>query len=89
MIGEDVMTPSTETDQLRQQLLQAQRLSSVGSEHYPGFGDHDQRWQPCPRHLRSHLRRSHVHADEGVQHHRHTHGDSSWRVVHGAQFRWR
>jgi signal transduction histidine kinase len=31
MIGEDVVTPSTETDQLRQQLLQAQRLSSVGA----------------------------------------------------------
>src|SRR5262245_41385022 len=31
MIGEDVMTPSTEADQLRQQLLQAQRLSSVGA----------------------------------------------------------
>ncbi len=31
MIGEDVMVPSTETDQLRQQLLQAQRLSSVGA----------------------------------------------------------
>jgi signal transduction histidine kinase len=31
MIGEDVMVPSTEADQLRQQLLQAQRLSSVGA----------------------------------------------------------
>jgi signal transduction histidine kinase len=31
MIGEDVMVPATETDQLRQQLLQAQRLSSVGA----------------------------------------------------------
>src|SRR5436305_761791 len=31
MIGEDVMVPSSETDQLRQQLLQAQRLSSVGA----------------------------------------------------------
>ncbi|HKI32674.1 MAG TPA: ATP-binding protein [Gemmataceae bacterium] len=31
MIGEDVMVPSTENDQLRQQLLQAQRLSSVGA----------------------------------------------------------
>jgi signal transduction histidine kinase len=31
MIGEDVVTPSSETDQLRQQLLQAQRLSSVGA----------------------------------------------------------
>jgi signal transduction histidine kinase len=31
MIGEDVMTQSTETDQLRQQLLQAQRLSSMGA----------------------------------------------------------
>ncbi len=31
MIGQDVMAPSTETDQLRQQLLQAQRLSSVGT----------------------------------------------------------
>src|ERR1700722_1158578 len=31
MIGEDVMIPSSETDQLRQQLLQAQRLSSVGA----------------------------------------------------------
>src|SRR5436309_11702785 len=30
MIGEDVMVPN-ETDQLRQQLLQAQRLSSVGT----------------------------------------------------------
>ena len=31
MIGEDVMVPSSEADQLRQQLLQAQRLSSVGA----------------------------------------------------------
>jgi signal transduction histidine kinase len=31
MIGEDVMVPNTEADQLRQQLLQAQRLSSVGA----------------------------------------------------------
>src|SRR5438874_4498882 len=31
MTGEDVMVPSTETDQLRLQLLQAQRLSSVGA----------------------------------------------------------
>ena len=31
MIGEDVMVPSTEADQLRQQLLQAQKLSSVGA----------------------------------------------------------
>ena len=31
MIGEDVMVPTTEADQLRQQLLQAQRLSSVGA----------------------------------------------------------
>src|SRR5436189_3325495 len=31
MIGEDVMVPGTETDQLRQQLLQAQKLSSVGA----------------------------------------------------------
>ena len=31
MIGEDVMVPSSETDQLRQQLLRAQRLSSVGT----------------------------------------------------------
>ncbi len=31
MIGEDVMVPSSEADQLRQQLLQAQRLSSVGT----------------------------------------------------------
>src|SRR5689334_15712192 len=31
MIGEDVLAPATETDQLRQQLLQAQRLSSVGA----------------------------------------------------------
>src|SRR5579871_4031848 len=31
MIGEDIMTQPTETDQLRQQLLQAQRLSSVGA----------------------------------------------------------
>jgi signal transduction histidine kinase len=31
MTGEDVMVPSTEADQLRQQLLHAQRLSSVGA----------------------------------------------------------
>jgi signal transduction histidine kinase len=31
MIGEEVMVPSTENDQLRQQLLQAQRMSSVGA----------------------------------------------------------
>src|SRR5947209_20605434 len=31
MTGEEVMTPSTETDQLRLQLLHAQRLSSVGA----------------------------------------------------------
>ena len=31
MIGEDLMAPSTENDQLRQQLLQAQRMSSVGA----------------------------------------------------------
>ena len=31
MTGEDVMVPSSEVDQLRQQLLQAQRLSSVGA----------------------------------------------------------
>jgi signal transduction histidine kinase len=31
MIGEDVMAPSSEADQLRQQLLQAQKLSSVGA----------------------------------------------------------
>jgi signal transduction histidine kinase len=31
MIGEGVMVPSSETDQLRQQLLQAQKLSSVGA----------------------------------------------------------
>src|SRR3954469_1598483 len=31
MIGEDVMVPGSETDQLRQQLLQAQKLSSVGA----------------------------------------------------------
>jgi signal transduction histidine kinase len=31
MIGEDVKTPTSETDQLRQQLLQAQRLSSMGT----------------------------------------------------------
>ncbi len=31
MTGEDVMVSRTETDQLRQQLLQAQRLSSVGA----------------------------------------------------------
>jgi signal transduction histidine kinase len=30
MIGEDVMVPSSEADQLRKQLLQAQRLSSMG-----------------------------------------------------------
>src|ERR1043166_6395458 len=30
MTGEDVMVPNTEAEQLRQQLLQAQRLSSVG-----------------------------------------------------------
>jgi signal transduction histidine kinase len=31
MTGEEVIAPSSETDQLRQQLLQAQRLSSVGA----------------------------------------------------------
>jgi signal transduction histidine kinase len=31
MTGEDVLVPPSETDQLRQQLLQAQRLSSVGA----------------------------------------------------------
>src|SRR5262249_13059105 len=31
MIGEDLMLTTTEADQLRQQLLQAQRLSSVGA----------------------------------------------------------
>ena len=31
MIGEDVMVSNAETDQLRQQLMQAQRLSSVGA----------------------------------------------------------
>src|SRR5437763_5787476 len=31
MIGEDVRVQLTETDQLRQQLLQAQKLSSVGA----------------------------------------------------------
>jgi signal transduction histidine kinase len=31
MIGEDVMVPTSETDQLRLQLLQAQKLSSVGA----------------------------------------------------------
>jgi signal transduction histidine kinase len=31
MIGEDVMVPSSETQKLREQLLQAQRLSSVGA----------------------------------------------------------
>ncbi len=31
MTGEDVLAPHSETDQLRQQLLQAQRLSSVGA----------------------------------------------------------
>jgi signal transduction histidine kinase len=31
MIGEDVMTSQTETEQLREQLLRAQRLSSVGT----------------------------------------------------------
>jgi signal transduction histidine kinase len=31
MIGEDVLVTTTETDQLRQQLLQAQKLSSVGA----------------------------------------------------------
>ena len=31
MIGEDVMAPATEMEQLREQLLRAQRLSSVGT----------------------------------------------------------
>src|ERR1700733_3761903 len=31
MTGEDLLAPSSETDQLRQQLLQAQKLSSVGA----------------------------------------------------------
>jgi signal transduction histidine kinase len=31
MTGEDLLAPATETDQLRQQLIQAQRLSSVGA----------------------------------------------------------
>src|SRR5213082_3093663 len=31
MTSEDVLVPSTEADHLRQQLLQAQRLSSVGA----------------------------------------------------------
>jgi signal transduction histidine kinase len=31
MTGEDLLAPHSETDQLRQQLLQAQRLSSVGA----------------------------------------------------------
>src|ERR1700735_2761758 len=31
MHGEDLLAPSSETQQLRQQLLQAQRLSSVGA----------------------------------------------------------
>src|SRR5260221_13972428 len=31
MTGQDVLVPSSETDQLRLQLLQAQRLSSVGA----------------------------------------------------------
>src|SRR2546421_3081440 len=31
MTGEDVMVPNSEAEQLRQQLLQAQRLSSVGA----------------------------------------------------------
>jgi len=31
MTGEEVLVPSTEADQLRQQLLQAQRLSSMGA----------------------------------------------------------
>src|SRR5437868_847560 len=30
MIGQEVLAPATETESLRQQLLQAQRLSSVG-----------------------------------------------------------
>ncbi len=31
MTGQEILTPASETDQLRQQLLQAQRLSSVGA----------------------------------------------------------
>src|SRR6202048_2678865 len=31
MVGEEVMVPSSETEQVRQQLMQAQRLSSVGA----------------------------------------------------------
>jgi hypothetical protein len=31
MIGEDVMAATSETEQLRQQLLRAQRLGSVGT----------------------------------------------------------
>src|SRR5215470_10479557 len=31
MIGEDIMAPQNETEQLREQLLRAQRLSSVGT----------------------------------------------------------
>src|SRR5262245_24346777 len=31
MTSEDILAPNTEADQLRQQLLQAQRLSSVGA----------------------------------------------------------
>jgi signal transduction histidine kinase len=31
MIGEELMTPNSETDSLRQQLLQAQRLSTMGT----------------------------------------------------------
>ena len=31
MIGEDVLAPNLETEQLREQLLRAQRLSSVGT----------------------------------------------------------
>src|ERR1700730_2298581 len=31
MVGEEVMVPSSETEKLRQQLMQAQRLSSVGA----------------------------------------------------------
>src|SRR5208282_3138986 len=31
MTGEDLLAPASETNQLRQQLLQAQRLSSVGA----------------------------------------------------------
>ena len=31
MIGEDVMAQTTDTDVLRRQLLQAQRLSSMGT----------------------------------------------------------